>query len=114
MRSKQIGLALALVLLATGCVRIDSGRAGVLWTFFGGTQDDVIFGQQGIDVLQGDGATETVLGDGSTVLTAVTALRCVFSVTRRTRCSPRSSCVTASYTKPVLDATFVSASISAR
>jgi regulator of protease activity HflC (stomatin/prohibitin superfamily) len=28
-------------MLATGCVRIGSGQAGVLWTFFGGTQDEV-------------------------------------------------------------------------
>jgi regulator of protease activity HflC (stomatin/prohibitin superfamily) len=40
-RSRQLGVALVVVLLATGCVRIDSGRAGVLWAFFGGTQDQV-------------------------------------------------------------------------
>jgi regulator of protease activity HflC (stomatin/prohibitin superfamily) len=33
---------LAAALLATGCLRtVDSGRAGVLWTLFGGTQEDV-------------------------------------------------------------------------
>jgi regulator of protease activity HflC (stomatin/prohibitin superfamily) len=40
-RRRQLGLALVVVFLTTGCVRIDSGRAGVLWTFFGGTQEDI-------------------------------------------------------------------------
>ena len=38
-------LALVAALMMVGCVRIDSGHAGVLWTMLGGTQVDEIYGE---------------------------------------------------------------------
>ena len=37
-------IALVAALMTVGCVRIDSGQAGVLWKMFGGTQPEV-FGE---------------------------------------------------------------------
>lgn len=41
MRARGIPLLVGLVIFAAGCVRIDSGRAGLLWKWIGGTQQDV-------------------------------------------------------------------------
>ena len=41
-------LALAL-LVGTGCVRVDSGGGGVLWTFMGGTQDGIF--REGVHIV---------------------------------------------------------------
>lgn len=44
MRIRSVAIALIAALVATGCVRIDSGHRGVLFKWFGGTQDEV-FGE---------------------------------------------------------------------
>lgn len=41
MQAAKLLMAVVLVLATTGCVRIPSGHAGVLWRFFGGTEDEV-------------------------------------------------------------------------
>jgi hypothetical protein len=38
---RGIPLLIVLASSAIGCARIDSGRAGVLWKWFGGTQPEV-------------------------------------------------------------------------
>jgi regulator of protease activity HflC (stomatin/prohibitin superfamily) len=38
---RKLCIALFALIVSTGCYRIDSGHAAVLWTFFGGTQKEV-------------------------------------------------------------------------
>jgi regulator of protease activity HflC (stomatin/prohibitin superfamily) len=45
----RLALGALLVLATTGCYRIDSGHAGVLWTLLGGTQPDVL--REGVHVV---------------------------------------------------------------
>ena len=41
MRVRAISVLMILAMATLGCVRIDSGRAGILWTFLDGTQDEI-------------------------------------------------------------------------
>lgn len=41
MRKGQLPVVLCAAVIAIGCVRIDTGHRGVLWTFFGGLQPEV-------------------------------------------------------------------------
>ncbi len=41
MRARAIPVLMILAMATLGCARIDSGRAGILWTFLDGTQDQV-------------------------------------------------------------------------
>jgi regulator of protease activity HflC (stomatin/prohibitin superfamily) len=45
----RLALATLVLVATTGCYRIDSGHAGVLWTLFGGTQPDVL--REGVHIV---------------------------------------------------------------
>ncbi len=45
MGGRRLAILIIAALAASGCYRVDSGHAGVLWSFFGGTDLDEVYGE---------------------------------------------------------------------
>ena len=50
MGGRKLAILIIAALVAGGCYRVDSGHAGVLWSFFGGTDMDDVYGEGGHSV----------------------------------------------------------------